>query len=110
MAWNRVVTLEISKDSHKVKRIVNTREAAICLLRDWPIKSGYLYLRAVKGCARALKGELDEANARLYLSDAAVAAALRIQVSLGPSVLDEFDYQIAEICDQLAFEDASERS
>lgn len=109
MAWNRAVMLEISEDSRKVKRIVNTRDAAICLLRDWPNKSGYFYLRAVKGCARALRGELDEADARLYLSDAAVDAALRIQVSLGPSVLSEFDYQIAEICDQLAFEESTER-
>jgi hypothetical protein len=104
MGWNRVVTIEITGRCNQVRRIVSTRDAAICLLRDWPKKRGYYYLRAVNGCARALKGELDDDDARFYLIDAARDAALNVQISLGPTVLDAFDYELAEICDEIAFD------
>lgn len=104
MQWNRVLTLEIFGANGKTMRVANTKEAAACLLRDWPKKSGYYYLRAVKGCAKALKGELDDADARFYFHDAALDANMRVQVSLGPAVLPNFDTEIAEICDALAFE------
>ena len=104
MGWNRVVTLEIVGRQRQVRRIANTRDAAMCLLRDWPKKAGYYYIRALKGCARALKGELDDDDARFYLIDAARDAALNVQVSLGPSVLTGFEYEIAAICDELAFD------
>jgi hypothetical protein len=104
MGWNKVVTLEIGGQSNEVRRLINTRDAAICLLEDWPKKRGYFYTRAVKGCTQALKGELDHADARIYLIDAARDASLAVQVSLGPGVLDDFEYEIAEICDAMAFE------
>jgi hypothetical protein len=104
MGWNRVVTLEIVDQNRHVRRIASTRDAALRLLRDWPKKAGYYYIRAVNGCAKALRGELDDDDARFYLIDAAKDAALNVQVSLGPSVLTEFEYEIAAVCDELAFE------
>ena len=105
MQWNRVLTVEINGQTRKTRRITNTKDAAICLLRDWPKKSGYYYLRAVSGCASALKGELDDAGARMYFEEAALDANVRVQLSLGPAVLPEFDYEIAAVCDSLAFDD-----
>lgn len=102
--WNRTVTIEINEKAHAVARIENTRDAARCLLSVWPHKSGYYYHRAILGCTRALRGELPDEDARLYLTDAAHDARLSCIVSLGPAVLDPFDSEIAAVCEQLAFE------
>jgi hypothetical protein len=102
--WNRTVTIEINEKSHAVARIENTRDAARCLLEYWPRKTGYYYHRAILGCTRALRGELPDEDARLYLTDAARDAQLSCIVSLGPAVLDPFDSEIAAVCDQLVFE------
>lgn len=111
MQWNRVITLEIRRQPPEIRRIASTKEAAICLLRDWPRKKGHLYTRAVRACADALKGELDDAGARHFLVDAAREAAMRVQISLGPWVLQAFDYELAAVCDALAFDpDAAQES
>jgi hypothetical protein len=104
-SWNRTVTIEIAGRTHIVARIENTRDAAYCLLRDWPVKRGYYYHRAVLGCARALKGELSDEDARFYLTDAARDAHLPFMVSLGPAFLDQFDYEIAAACDEMVFQE-----
>jgi hypothetical protein len=103
-SWNRAVTIEFGGERHIVKRIDNTKQAAICLLREWPRKKGYYYHRAIRGCTMALKGKLADEDARFYLIDAAADAHLRYTVSIGPAVLDKFDSEIAAVCDELVFE------
>lgn len=104
-SWNRAVTIELAGKMRIVARIENTRDAALCLLRDWPIKRGYYYHRAVLGCTMALKGELADEDARFYLTDAAEAAHLPFMVSLGPAFLNGFDYEIAAACDEMVFQE-----
>jgi hypothetical protein len=103
-SWNRAVTIEIGGEKRVVKRIDNTKQAAICLLREWPRKKGYYYHRAIRGCTMALRGKLADEDARFYLIDAAADAHLRYTVSIGPAVLDKFDSEIAAVCDELVFE------
>jgi len=103
--WNRAVTIEIAGERLIIARIENTRDAAHCLLEDWPVKRGYYYQRAILGCTMALKGKLSDEDARFYLTDAAADAHLPYMVSLGPAYLDEFDSAIAAVCDESVFND-----
>ena len=104
-SWNRALTIEIGGERRVIARIENTRDAAHCLLGDWPIKRGYYYHRAIRGCTMALKGQLSDEDARFYLADAAEDAQLSYMVSLGPAFLDKFDSEIAAVCDELTFRD-----
>jgi hypothetical protein len=103
--WNRIITIEIGTKTHIVVRIENTRQAAECLLGDWPAKSGFYYHRAILACTRALKGELPDEDARFLFTDAIDAAHLPYLVSLNNISLDTFDTEIAAICDTIAFEE-----
>lgn len=103
--WNRIITIEIGTKTHAVVRIQNTRQAAQCLLGDWPIKAGYCYHRAILACTRALRGELPDEDVRFLFTDAVDDAHLPYIVSLNTTLLDSFDSEIAAICDAIAFEE-----
>lgn len=103
-SWDRIITIEIN-GKRRVARIANTRDAAYCLLEDWPVKNGFSYHRAILGCTKALKGEASDEEAQFCLTDAAEDARLPFVVSLGAANLDTFDSEIAAICDELVLQD-----
>ena len=103
--WNRIITIEIGTKTHMVVRVENTRQAAECLLGEWPVKSGFYYHRAILACTRALKGELPDEDARFLFTDAIDDAHLPYLVSLNNVARDPLDTEIAAICDEIAFED-----
>lgn len=103
--WSRIITIEIGTKTHMVVRVENTRQAAECLLGDWPRKSGFFYHRAILACTRALRGELPDEDARFLFADAIDDVHLPYLVSLNNASKDALDSEITAICDAIAFEE-----
>lgn len=97
--WNRFVTIEIKGQTTTVVRdIRTTREAASCLLTDWPKKSGEEYKRAIIECTNVLKGDLPEEAARYSFIVAAKAASVMARVSNDILESDAFIADLTEAC------------
>jgi Protein of unknown function (DUF982) len=69
--WSSSVILQIRTESSEMLAVTNTREAAHCLMADWPDKRGDAYHRAVRTCGLVLCGlVLPEAARRAFLDAA----------------------------------------
>jgi hypothetical protein len=76
--WQEPVVLEL--DGIGRYRIVrNTREAAECLLRMWPVRDGSAYAAAIQMCGYVLRGEQPADYARQDFIAAAVEAFIHVQ-------------------------------
>lgn len=69
--WDSSVILHIRTESSEMLTVTNTREAAHCLMADWPDKRGDAYHRAVRTCGLVLCGMvLPEAARRTFVEAA----------------------------------------
>jgi hypothetical protein len=77
--WNRVVTVDMG--DNRVYSIRTSREAAWCLLDDWPAEKGASYRNALEGCASALKGHAPDVAVRFLFVSAALDAKFLVATS-----------------------------
>lgn len=54
--WNSSVVLHMNLESGEMRAVTNTREAAHCLMVDWPDTRGDAYHKAVRTCGLVLCG------------------------------------------------------
>jgi hypothetical protein len=76
--WQDPVVLELDGIG-RYRVIRNTREAAECLLRRWPVHDGCAYEAAIRTCQCVLRGEWPVDYARQDFVAAAVEAFIHIQ-------------------------------
>ncbi len=76
--WPEPVVLELDGIG-RYRIIRDTREAAECLLRKWPVDDGSAYKAAVRTCAYVLRGEQAADYARQDFIAAAFEAYIHVQ-------------------------------
>lgn len=77
--WVKQVLVEIElEDETAVLHVINTREAAVCLMSLWPHSRGPAFVEAVRACNAAIDGKADDESAR----DAFLAAAVEAEIAV----------------------------
>ncbi|MDH6269880.1 hypothetical protein M2360_005312 [Rhizobium sp. SG_E_25_P2] len=80
-------------------RIADTRTAAEFLLSGWARDRKDAYLRAVRACAQALKGQIPHSTAAATFVSAAVEA--RYEINVFDAFWDDFDAEISRAAEEL---------
>jgi hypothetical protein len=80
-------------------KIADTRTAAEFLLSGWGRERKESYLRAVRACAQALKGQIPQAAAAATFLSAAVEA--RYEINVFDVFWDDFDAEISRAAQEL---------
>jgi hypothetical protein len=78
--WHEPVVLELGGFG-RYRTIRNTREAAECLLAQWPVREGVAYTAAIRMCGHVLRGDQPIDYARQDFIAAAVEAFIHIQTA-----------------------------
>jgi hypothetical protein len=74
--WNSPVICQMRQASPELLAITNTREAAHCLMADWPDCRGEAYYKAIRTCGLVLCGFLKPEISRSSFIDAAYESSV----------------------------------
>jgi hypothetical protein len=77
--WNSSVVVHIRTETSEMLAVTNTREAAHCLMVDWPDKRGEAYHRAVRTCGLVLCGMVLPEAARIAFLEAAHESSIFVR-------------------------------
>lgn len=97
--WHSGVLLGGAGLDGRAVRIADTRAAAEFLLSGWGRERNDAYLRAVRACAQALKGQIPASVAAATFLSAAVEA--RYEIDVFDAFWDDFDAEIARAAEEL---------
>ncbi|MCV3766713.1 DUF982 domain-containing protein [Rhizobium sp. TRM95796] len=97
--WQSGVLLGGAGLDGRTVRIADTRAAAEFLLSGWGRERKDAYLRAVRACAQALKGQIPHAAAAATFVSAAVEA--RYEINVFDAFWDDFDAEISRAAQEL---------
>jgi hypothetical protein len=100
--WNRVVTVDMG--DNRVYSIRTSREAAWCLLDDWPAEKGNAYRNALRACAVALKGQAPDVVVRFLFVSAALDASFLVSTSADIREHDTVLADLTEVVSRGLFE------
>jgi uncharacterized protein DUF982 len=77
--WHSSVIIQLKLGSSEVRAVTNTREAAHCLMVDWPDTRGEAYHKAMRTCGLVLCGFVNPEASRGTFLAAARESSIYVQ-------------------------------